>query len=227
MNFDLSTEYYFTNGGLVSLAGLCKRIDNAIYEDVRRDTDGPFDVPGVNGPIDEVEVTQPENADLVTVLGLGAAYQQPFTFLPSSLSGLGGNSNVTGTDSEVDVPDRGGLPFFPQSDLVYNIVPYFQKSGFQARVAINHRGDCLLGLADRQVNDTWVKARTTVDINAGDQLEHLLTQPALMVQNRTNASKVGCAGEMSLPFLSSPQRSSPQRPPRVGGAADGAPKRHL
>ncbi|WP_263820825.1 hypothetical protein [Salinibacter sp.] len=196
MNFDLSTEYYFTNGGLVSLAGLCKRIDNAIYEDVRRDTDGPFDVPGVNGPIDEVEVTQPENADLVTVLGLGAAYQQPFTFLPSSLSGLGGNSNVTGTDSEVDVPDRGGLPFFPQSNLVYNIVPYFQKGGFEARVAVNFRGDYLLALEDEPANDVWVKDRTTVDINTSYQFAGLLGKPELMfqVENATDAPEVEYAG---------------------------------
>ncbi|MCS4195886.1 TonB-dependent receptor [Salinibacter ruber] len=208
MNFDLSAEYYFENGGLVSLAGFYKRIDNAIYEDVRRDTDGPFDVPGVNGPIDEVEVTQPENADLGTVLGLEAAYQQPFTFLPAPLSGLGVNSNVTVTDSEVDVPDRGDLPFFQQADLVYNIIPYFQRSGFQARVAINHRGDYLLGLADRQVNDTWVKDRTTVDINASYQFESLLAQPTLMVQveNLTNEPEVEYAGgnedHLSFHYLS-------------------------
>jgi TonB-dependent receptor len=208
MNFDLSAEYYFPNGGLASVAGFYKRIDNAIYEDVSRDTDPPFDVPSVDETIREVVVTQPENAGLGTVLGLEASYQQPFTFLPGPFNGLGLNSNVTITDSEVDVPDRGDLPFFQQADLVYNFVPYFQKGGFQARLAVNFRGDYLLALDDAQVNDTYVDDRTTVDINTSYQFEGLLAQPTLMLQveNLTNAPEIEYAGgredRLSFHYLS-------------------------
>ena len=208
MNFDLSTEYYFSNGGLASVAGFYKRIDNAIYEDVRRDTDPPFDVPGVDGSIREVAVSQPVNAGLGTVLGLEATYQQPFTFLPAPFSGLGLNSNVTVTDSEIDVPDRGDLPFFQQADLVYNVVPYFQQGGFQARLAINYRGEYLLGLDDTPVNDTYVDDRTTVDVNTSYQFENLLAEPTLMLQieNLTNAPEIEYAGgnedRLSFHYLS-------------------------
>ena len=207
MNFDLSGEYYFENGGLASVAGFYKRIDNAIYRFTERRTNvtDPF---GNGDTFSEVETTQQRNADLGTVLGLEATYQQPFTFLPAPLDGLGLNSNVTVTDSEVDVPNRGDLPFFQQADLVYNVVPYFQKAGFEARVAVNYRGDYLLSLADAAVNDTWVDDRTTVDVNASYQFESLLAQPTLMVQveNVTNAPEIEYAGgdedRLSFHYLS-------------------------
>jgi outer membrane receptor protein involved in Fe transport len=91
---------------------------------------------------------------------------------------------------------------------VYNIVPYFQKAGFEARLAINYRGDYLLALEDTQVNDTWVKDRTTVDLNASYQFSDLLAQPTLMVQveNLTNAAEVEYAGgnedNLSFHYLS-------------------------
>jgi len=207
MNVDVSGEYYFENGGLASVAGFYKRIDNAIYRftDTETNVTDPF---GNGESFAQVETTQQRNADLGTVLGLEATYQQPFTFLPAPLDGFGLNSNVTVTDSEVDVPSRGDLPFFQQADLVYNIAPYFQKAGFEARVAVNYRGDYLLALDDAAVNDTYVDDRTTVDVNASYQFEELLAQPTLMVQveNVTNAPEIEYAGgnedRLSFHYLS-------------------------
>ena len=196
MNFDLSTEYYFSNGGLVSVAGFYKMIDNPIYSftEVETDVQNPYE----QGPatLNRLERTQQRNADSGSVLGLETTYQQPFTFLPAPLSGLGINSNLTVTDSEVDVPNRGDLPFFQQADLVYNVVPYFQKAGFEARVALNYRGDYLLALDDTRINDTYVAERTTVDINASYAFEGLLGEPTLLfqVENVTNEPEVEYAG---------------------------------
>jgi TonB-dependent receptor len=196
MNVDLTTEYYLPNGGLASVAGFYKQIDNPIYRLTQTETDvqNPFD----QGPseLSRLERTQQRNADSGSVLGLEATYQQPFTFLPAPLNGLGLNSNLTVTDSEVDVPGRGDLPFFQQADLVYNVVPYFQKAGFEARVALNYRGDYLLALEDFRVNDTYVADRTTVDINASYEFDGLIGQPTLLVQveNLTNEPEVQYGG---------------------------------
>jgi TonB-dependent receptor len=143
-----------------------------------------------------VQRTQERNADSGSVLGLEASYQQPFTFLPAPLNGLGINSNLTVTDSEVDVPNRGDLPFFQQADLVYNVVPYYQKAGFELRVAVNYRGEYLLSLAESQVNDTYVADRTTVDVNAKYEFTDLPGQPTLLFQaeNVTNEPEVEYAG---------------------------------
>ncbi|WP_103028152.1 TonB-dependent receptor [Salinibacter altiplanensis] len=197
MNFDLTAEYYIPNGGLASVAGFYKRIDNPIYEfeSEERGVQDPF---GDGRTFDRVQREQERNADLGTILGLEATYQQPFTFLPAPFDGLGLNSNLTVTDSEVDVPSReGDFPFFEQADLVYNAVPYFQKAGFETRVALNYRGDYLLDLGDTPVEDTYVKERTTVDVNASYEFNDVLAQPTLMVQieNVTNEPEVEYEGQ--------------------------------
>jgi TonB-dependent receptor len=195
MNFDLSAEYYFANGGLFSVAGFYKQIDNPIYRFTETETNvsNPF---GNGETFSRVQRTQERNADSGSVLGLEASYQQPFTFLPAPLNGLGINSNLTVTDSEVDVPNRGDLPFFQQADLVYNVVPYYQKAGFELRVAVNYRGEYLLSLAESRVNDTYVADRTTVDVNAKYEFTDLPGQPTLLFQaeNVTNEPEVEYAG---------------------------------
>jgi TonB-dependent receptor len=195
MNVDLSAEYYFANGGLASVAGFYKQIDNPIYRftETERNVTDPF---GNGETFNEVQRTQQRNADSGSVLGLEATYQQPFTFLPAPFNGLGLNANATVTESDVDVPNRGDLPFFQQADLVYNIVPYFQKAGFEARVAVNYRGDYLLALEDSPVNDTYVADRTTVDVNAKYEFADLPGQPTLLFQaeNVTNEPEVEYAG---------------------------------
>ncbi len=202
MNFDLGAEYYFENGGLAALTGFYKRINNPIFEFTETETGNNLTIDGES--VTEIETTQERNADSGTVLGLEATYQQPFTFLPSPFDGLGVNSNVTVTESDIDLPGdvkdeqgrRDDLPFFQQADLVYNIAPYFQKGGFEARVAVNFRGDYLLALEDEPANDVWVKDRTTVDINTSYQFAGLLGKPELMfqVENATDAPEVEYAG---------------------------------
>ncbi|NBB88030.1 MAG: TonB-dependent receptor [Bacteroidetes bacterium] len=197
-NVDLTAEYYFRNGGLAAVSGFYKRIDNPIYRftSTEQNVQNPF---GDGRTFDRVIRTQERNADPGTILGLEATYQQPFTFLPAPFDGLGLNSNLTITDSEVGVPSRDGeeFSFFEQADLVYNMIPYFQKSGFEARVAFNYRGDYLLGVSNSPLLDAYVDDRTTVDVTARYQFVGLLAQPTLMVQvnNATNEPEVSYTGQ--------------------------------
>jgi TonB-dependent receptor len=197
MNVDLTAEYYFGNGGLASVAGFYKQIENPIYtfssED--RNVENVF---GEGRTFQSVFRTQQRNADDGTIFGLEAIYQQPFTFLPAPFNGLGLVSNLTVTDSEVTVPERDDeLPFFEQADLTYNIVPYFQKQGFELRVAWNYRGEFLSDLGDIPAEDEYVDNRTTVDVNARYQFTSLLGRPELVVQveNLTDAAEVFYDGQ--------------------------------
>jgi TonB-dependent receptor len=213
MNFDLSAEYYFPNGGLASVAGFHKRIDNAIYgfSSEERDVQDPF---GRGRTFDRVTRFQLRNADLGTVTGMEVGYQQPLTFLPAPFNGLGLNTNLTVTTSSVDVPEyendpeRPDYSFFQQSDLVYNIVPYFQSSGFEARVAINYQGEYLEQIdGSSPLEDEYVGARTTVDVNTTYQFDTLPGQPELLLQveNFTNEPEVietGVANNLNFHYLS-------------------------
>jgi TonB-dependent receptor len=213
MNFDLSAEYYFSNGGLASVAGFHKRIDNAIYgfSSEERDVQDPF---GRGRTFDRITRFQLRNADLGTVTGLEVGYQQPLTFLPAPFNGLGLNTNLTVTTSSVDVPEyeddpeRPDYSFFQQSDLVYNIVPYFQSSGFEARVAINYQGEYLEQIdGSSPLEDEYVGSRTTVDVNTTYQFDALPGQPELLLQveNFTNEPEVietGVANNLNFHYLS-------------------------
>lgn len=197
MNFDLSAGYYLPNGGLVSAAGFYKTINNPIYtfSETERNVSDFF---GEGRQYQQVHISQRRNANQGNVLGLEMTYQQPFTFLPSPLNGLGVNTNMTIAESEVDVPGRDGdLPFFQQSDLVYNIIPYFQQAGFEARVAVNYQGDYLASLDDVPAEDTYVDDRTTVDVNARYQIENLFGDPEFLVQveNLMNVAEVEYDGQ--------------------------------
>jgi len=197
MNVDLTAEYYLQNGGLAAVSGFYKGIDNPIYRftSTEQNVQDPF---GDGRAFDRVIRTQERNADPGTILGLEVTYQQPFTFLPAPFDGLGLNSNLTVTDSEVEVPSRPGedFSFFEQADLTYNIIPYFQKQGFEARVAFNYRGDYLRGVSNTSLLDPYVDDRTTVDVTARYQFVGLLAQPTLMVQvnNATNEPEVSYTG---------------------------------
>lgn len=198
MNVDLTAEYYLETGGLASVAGFYKRIDNPIYtfETTERNVENPF---GEGRTFQRIFRQQQRNADQGTILGLEAAYQQPFTFLSAPFDGLGIVANVTVTDSEVEVPGREGsdLPFFEQADLTYNIIPYFQKQGFEARVAWNYRGSFLEDLGDIPAEDEYVSDRTTVDVDASYQFAGLFGQPEFFVQveNLTDAPEVFYDGQ--------------------------------
>ncbi|MEF8796645.1 MAG: TonB-dependent receptor [Salinivenus sp.] len=213
MNFDLAAEYYFPTGGLASVGGFHKRIDNAIYTftSEQRNVQDPF---GQGRTFERVTRSQLRNADLGTVTGLEIAYQQPFTFLPAPFNALGLNANTTITTSDVDVPQyeddptRPDYSFFQQADWVYNIIPYLQTGGFEARVAINYQGGYLDQIdGSSPLEDEFIGERTTVDVNATYQFESLLGEPELLLQvenitNQPEVTEVGPSRALNYHYLS-------------------------
>lgn len=207
MNLDLTAEYYFNNGGLFSLSGFYKYIKNPIYFFLRTreniDFEGRF--------YELITFGRQENAEDGIIRGIEVSYQQPFTFLPAPLNGLGIAANVTFVDSEVDVPLREGddLPFFRQSDLIYNIIPYFQKSGFQFRVAINYRGGYLDEISEISIEDQYAGNRQTIDLSASYEFdENLFPGGARLkligkVRNLTNAAETVYQGRPGQSGVSS------------------------
>ena len=174
LNLDATAEYYFPRGGLLSVGGFYKRVQNPIYE--FEVTERDFDFEG--RLFDEITFEQDRNADVGTILGLEASYQQLLLFLPSPLDGLGISSNIALIDSEVEVPGREGdeIPFFGQSDLIYNLVPYYQQAGFEVRMALSYQSGFLDSIGDEAFTDEYFDDRLTIDLTGsyafyGDRLE--------------------------------------------------------
>ncbi|MGE4411444.1 MAG: TonB-dependent receptor [Sphingobium sp.] len=148
---DMSAEWYFARGGLISVAAFAKFIKDPIFTQ----TFLVNDVTYAGTHYDTLEFTQPLNADKGSIVGLEASYQQQFTFLPGLLSGFGINLNVTLTDSDLRVPGRGNSTFPNQSNFIYGAQLFYQHGPVQASVAFHNTGRSLLSLGDIPLNDQF------------------------------------------------------------------------
>ncbi len=142
--FDLSAEWYFEEGGLVSAAAFYKDIESFV-------TGTQFDkvVPGAPDPITGESgdrtyvVTSLTNGEGASIAGLELSHQQNYTFLPGLLSGLGTLVNYTYSDSDTNFEDADGnnrgLPMPGLSKNTVNAIIFYQYEDFSSRVAYNYR----------------------------------------------------------------------------------------
>jgi TonB-dependent receptor len=191
-SIDVTAEYYFPLGGLLALGGFHKNIDNPIYEwDITRrgiTFEGRF--------FDEIRFRQDRNADAGTLRGIELQYSQPLFFLPGLLGGLGVTANAAFIDSEVSVPGRDGerLPFFGQSDRVFNVIPYFQRGPVELRLAWSYRGDYLDEIGEESFEDRYGDARETIDVTGRYTFLRDRIELFAQVRNLTNEAEVGYQG---------------------------------
>ncbi|MEM9338807.1 MAG: TonB-dependent receptor [Bacteroidota bacterium] len=211
MNLDLSLEYYFSSGGIASVGGFHKRIDNQIFNNRFTQNNTTF-----NGLFfEDLSFQRLENLETANLWGFEASYDQAFTFLPSPFDGFGITANVALIDSEVSYPGRENddLPLLRQPENVYNIIPYYQKYGFEVRLAITHRSDFLVlprstddGFVSDAVNfggysvkefDRFEGARTAVDITAAYTFPSRNFKILAQARNVTNAPEQEFQGNVN------------------------------
>lgn len=160
MNFDLSLEYYLRETGIVSVGVFHKEIDNPVFE--QRTFEQNVTVDGRN--FATLSRTGPSNAEKGEITGVELNYQTFFKFLPSPLDGLGMNVNFTATDSSVSVFGRADkLPFFKQSDQVANVALFYEKYGWEARVAWSYSDDYLDAVGSGRETDIYIRGRAPID----------------------------------------------------------------
>ncbi|MCU0975423.1 MAG: TonB-dependent receptor [Steroidobacteraceae bacterium] len=162
MNLDVSLEWYLQPAGLVSVGVFSKDIDNPIYTQVGTLEDVVFE----GRTFSELEISQPRNAPSGELLGVEFNYQQQFAALPPPFDGLGVALNYTYTDGEATLFDRDDkVPFFLQPEHTGNLALFFEKSGFEARVAWTYRSEYLDEVsADGPEQDVYVDERSQLDV---------------------------------------------------------------
>ncbi|WP_224994937.1 TonB-dependent receptor [Cesiribacter sp. SM1] len=202
MNLDLSLEYYFKTGGIVSVGGFYKNIENQIYN-----LDSTSNNITYEGKFfEELNFSRSINLNEAKVYGLEASFDQALTFLPSPFDGLGITANATLMDSEVTFPGREDdeLPLFRQPTSVYNIIPYYQKYGIELRMAVTFRSAFLVnaalsteGYVEEAVEagyevtdfDVYEAARTSIDLTAAYTFPSRKVKILGQVRNLTNAAE--------------------------------------
>jgi TonB-dependent receptor len=162
MNFDVSLEWYPEPAGLLSVGIFSKDIDNPIFTQVGTLEDVVFE----GRPFSELEISQPRNAPSGDLLGVEFNYQQQFVMLPPPFDGLGLALNYTYTDGEATLFDRDDkVPFFLQPEHTGNISLFYEKSGFEARIAWTYRSEYLDEVsADGPEQDVYVDERSQLDV---------------------------------------------------------------
>ena len=160
-NFDLTAEYYFGNGGQITISGFYKKLSQVLTNDNTSTT-----IP-VGSAVAFVASSQPVNStQRGKIKGFEVSYQQNYSFLPGFLSGLGLQANYTYVDSSgvpqstlsSTDPDVGAgrvstvpgdnFPLQGLSRHTFNIVPYYEKGKLTLRAAYSWRSQYLLTLRD-------------------------------------------------------------------------------
>lgn len=148
-NLDFSVEHYLRPLGLVSAALFYKRLDDPIFV-AQTEVEG--------GTFDGLRLTQPNNGDSGRIYGAELSWQQTFDFLPGAWNGLGVYANYTFADSRAELPFGIGSTDLPgTSRHNYNLAVFYEKAGFNARLAYNHRSKYIqaFNVAEPELNIFW------------------------------------------------------------------------
>ncbi|KMT63680.1 TonB-dependent receptor [Catenovulum maritimum] len=151
--YDLSFEYYSDGGDSYSVGLFHKAIDTFISQKtVLKDTGYIIQSDPDYGSFYEIRQEQ-TNRTGGSVTGIELAALHNFDYLPGLLSGFGVQANFTYTDTKDDEAasdeikrdsvKSGGSGLEGFSKTAYNLIGFYDKDNFQARLAYNWRDDYL------------------------------------------------------------------------------------
>lgn len=172
-NFDFAVEWYYQQNSYASINYFIKDVTNFIVQGTQRQT--------INGVIDPTTgeeaiytVSQRVNGPDATVDGFELAWQHVF-----GDSGFGFNANVTlvDTDKPYDRYDisQSGFAVTGLADSA-NFVGFYDRNGFEVRVAANWRDEYLLQFGQNQntgefgAEPTFVNSSLQIDVSTSYQL---------------------------------------------------------
>lgn len=174
VSFDTVIEWYPERGGSYAVGLFYKDLESFISSGSSSELISVDDGTGVI-EIVEIDVSRPVNTDGGTVQGIEFQFHAPLDFLPGFWQYFGVNGSYTYVDAEMDavVPDRGTpISLRGTSENSGNLVVYYERAKFGARVAANYRSDYLFQEgSDTDRFDEFTNGRTIIDLN----LDYLIT----------------------------------------------------
>ncbi|WNC68212.1 TonB-dependent receptor [Thalassotalea nanhaiensis] len=189
--YDLSLEWYFQEGGILSAGLFHKDIEDFIYsrtvlvDEVMLDGSGePYEgnygddeFPDVR-PIKPYYSKKPVNGGSASISGVELNYQQTFTMLPGIWSGLGASVNYTYADSDTTyaATDADGeevevsMPFIGQSEHTVNSSIFWERDKHSIRLSYNYRTDSLYRPTGELTDMVWNDSYGQLDFAANYQV---------------------------------------------------------
>ena len=167
-NLDLSAEWYYLPNSYVSIDGFVKNVSNFIVGGSNKQT--------INGVIDPTtgqagQFTVSTNLNGPTAKVYGAEFAVQHVFDDTGF-GVQANATVVGTNRPYDPNNLStGFAVTGLADSA-NVVAFYDKYGFQARIALNWRAEYLDHFGQQQNNSafgaepTFVNSSTQIDFSS-------------------------------------------------------------
>ncbi len=203
-SYDLSLEWYFSEGGYLSAGVFDKEIDGFFSGLSQCETvEGVPAYAGVapNGCTNgEYFVTRTVNAAPGYARGLEVAGQTFFTKLPGFWSNLGVQASYSYVDTETPIRfvTNGPLVNVPQafqSEDSYSVIGFYDDQRLSARLAYTYRSDFVLfGVSANPIDGRYVKGYGIVDFSLGYNFGDSFNV-SLNVSNLTNEAPDRFVGE--------------------------------
>lgn len=166
VNLDLMGEYYFSNVGILSGGVFYKSITDPIFQD---SFIGNYN--GING----VQFSAPNNGKAAWLGGIELGINRRFDFLPGFLQYFGTQLNATFMTSEMEKPSGRMVKLPYQAKELYNIQLFFEKKGFNARLAYNHKGKFAVEYAEEDLYDSYYGKYSNLDFGTSYQINKHIT----------------------------------------------------
>jgi TonB-dependent receptor len=188
-NFDAAAEWYFARNSYAAVNAFYKHLTNFIVGGVHQQTFAGLIDPFTNQPA-IFNITGQVNGPDADVRGLELALQY---VLGNSGFGFQANATLVKTNRDFPTDDISGAAFaITGLANSANFVGFYDKHGFQARVAVNWRDSYLLQLGQNQggtfgAEPVYVDKQTTVDVSTSYDITPMFTVFG-EVTNLTNAN---------------------------------------
>lgn len=156
-NFDVSAEWYFQKGAVVSLGVFAKEVDDFIIN-------AEFNDVTFNGVYAD-EATIPINGDKAKIRGLEFNYQHALLGLPAPFDGLIFGFNYTFTDATGKVQGRK-VDLQASARNTFNGTLGYEKGPISLRVAAAYRDKYLDELGSDAESDRYVRDHLQWDVTA-------------------------------------------------------------
>ena len=197
---DSSLEYYLPGGGIASVSGFYRWVDNVFYGNRQAVGSDAFNSGGVDRSGYLLDSTF--NGKNGRLYGVEFNLQQQFSFLPSPLDGFGFQGNLTLLGGKFDTAVFGGqqtkgIAFPGMSKTIYNTSFYYEKYGLSARVSYQWRDDWLDSLGGLGAGESR-KSYGNLDVSLRYQINDNFTVYA-DAANLTNEKYIAYEGTMERP----------------------------
>lgn len=158
---DIGVEWYLDDASAVYAGFFLKEIDEYIAGVTNLDVT-------FQGTVFD-SVTQPDNQGEAQIMGVEVGFQQAFE------SGLGYIVNASFTDNNAEFVDGGDIAFPGVSETSYNLIGYYDRGLWEARIAYSYRTDFLLIPSDVFTNEIHVEGYGQLDASVSYEVTNTLT----------------------------------------------------